>query len=72
MNSANDLLDTALVAGDSAIGYGPMLEQVHLTEVSIRSFVDSGFDRIYLHHAGRNQAACVGDFGRFVLPRLVR
>lgn len=71
MNSINNLLDTALVAGDSAIGYRATLEQVHPTGVSVHSFVDSGFDRIYLHHAGRSQAACVEDFGCSSRPRLV-
>ena len=38
----------------------------------IQSFLDLGFDRIYLHNAGRNQAQWLGVFGRDVLPKLTR
>lgn len=39
---------------------------------AIQSFVDLGFDRIYLHNVGRNQAEWIEEFGRSVLPRLSR
>ncbi|MFV0251778.1 MAG: TIGR03557 family F420-dependent LLM class oxidoreductase [Beutenbergiaceae bacterium] len=38
----------------------------------IQKFVDLGFDRIYLHNVGRNQAEWIEVFGREVLPRLSR
>jgi coenzyme F420-dependent glucose-6-phosphate dehydrogenase len=38
----------------------------------IQQFVDLGFDRIYLHNAGRNQRPWIEVFGREVLPGLVR
>jgi len=39
---------------------------------SIQSFLDLGFDRIYLHNVGRNQKEWLEVFGRDVLPKLVR
>jgi len=39
---------------------------------SIQSFVDLGFDRIYLHNVGRNQREWIEVFGRDVLPALRR
>ena len=36
----------------------------------IQEFVDLGFDRIYLHNAGRNQREWLDVFGRDVLPKL--
>lgn len=41
---------------------------VHRAE--IQKYVDLGFDRIYLHNVGRNQAEWVEVFGRDVLPGL--
>jgi coenzyme F420-dependent glucose-6-phosphate dehydrogenase len=38
----------------------------------IQQFIDLGFDRIYLHNAGRNQREWLDVFGRDVLPGLVR
>ena len=38
----------------------------------IQSFVDLGFDRIYLHNVGRNQREWIETFGRDVLPKLSR
>jgi hypothetical protein len=38
----------------------------------IQQFLDLGFDRIYLHNAGRNQREWLEVFGRDVLPKLVR
>lgn len=43
---------------------------VHRAE--IQKFVDLGFDRVYLHNVGRNQAEWIEVFGRDVLPKLVR
>ncbi|MFV0252896.1 MAG: TIGR03557 family F420-dependent LLM class oxidoreductase [Beutenbergiaceae bacterium] len=38
----------------------------------IQKYVDLGFDRIYLHNVGRNQAEWIEVFGRDVLPALSR
>ena len=38
----------------------------------IQQFLDLGFDRIYLHNAGRNQREWLALFGRDVLPKLTR
>ncbi len=38
----------------------------------IQRFVDLGFDRVYLHNVGRNQAEWIEVFGRDVLPKLNR
>ena len=39
---------------------------------AIQQFVDLGFDRVYLHNVGRNQAQWIEVFGREVLPKLRR
>jgi G6PDH family F420-dependent oxidoreductase len=41
---------------------------VHRRE--IQKYLDMGFDRIYLHNVGPNQAAWIDVFGREVLPKL--
>jgi coenzyme F420-dependent glucose-6-phosphate dehydrogenase len=38
----------------------------------IQRFVDIGFDRVYLHNVGRNQAEWIEVFGRDVVPKLHR
>jgi coenzyme F420-dependent glucose-6-phosphate dehydrogenase len=38
----------------------------------IQRFVDLGFDRVYLHNVGRNQAEWIEVFCREVLPKLTR
>jgi coenzyme F420-dependent glucose-6-phosphate dehydrogenase len=38
----------------------------------IQRFIDLGFDRVYLHNVGRNQAEWIEVFGREVLPKLKR
>jgi G6PDH family F420-dependent oxidoreductase len=43
---------------------------VHRAE--IQRYVDLGFDRVYLHNVGRNQAEWIEVFGREVLPKLHR
>jgi alkanesulfonate monooxygenase SsuD/methylene tetrahydromethanopterin reductase-like flavin-dependent oxidoreductase (luciferase family) len=43
---------------------------VHRAE--IQRYVDLGFDRVYLHNVGRNQAEWIEVFGRDVLPKLQR
>ena len=42
--------------------------EVHRRE--IQKYLDMGFDRIYLHNVGANQAAWIDVFGREVLPKL--
>jgi G6PDH family F420-dependent oxidoreductase len=39
---------------------------------AIQKFCDLGFDRVYLHNVGRNQAEWIEVFGREVLPKLTR
>jgi G6PDH family F420-dependent oxidoreductase len=39
---------------------------------AIQAYADLGFDRIYLHNVGRNQAEFLEVFGREVLPRVTR
>jgi len=36
----------------------------------IQRYFDLGFDRVYLHNVGRNQAEWIEAFGRDVLPKL--
>jgi coenzyme F420-dependent glucose-6-phosphate dehydrogenase len=38
----------------------------------LQNFVDMGFDEIYLHNVGRNQAEFISTFGEKVLPNLRR
>ena len=37
---------------------------------SLQGYVDMGFDELYLHNVGRNQAEFISTFGAKVLPRL--
>ena len=53
--------------GRMVISADPDVHRAH-----IQKFVDLGFDRIYLHNVGRNQADWIAVFGRDVLPKLVR
>ena len=52
--------------------YGQMnpelVQDVH--RAYIQRFVDLGFDRVYLHNVGRDQAAFISTFGEKVLPNL--
>lgn len=54
-------------AGRVFISSDPDLHRAH-----IQSYLDLGFDRIYLHNVGRNQREFIELFGRDVLPRLRR
>lgn len=54
-------------AGRMVISEDP---DVHRAE--IQRYVDLGFDRVYLHNVGRNQAEWVRVFGADVLPKLAR
>jgi hypothetical protein len=53
--------------GRMPISADPDVHRAH-----IQQYLDLGFDRIYLHNAGRNQREWLGVFGRDVLPGLVR
>jgi len=53
--------------GRMVISADPDVHRAH-----IQKFVDLGFDRVYLHNVGRNQAEWIEVFGREVLPRLAR
>jgi G6PDH family F420-dependent oxidoreductase len=53
--------------GRMVISADPDVHRAH-----IQSYVDLGFDRIYLHNVGRNQREWIEVFGRDVLPALRR
>lgn len=53
--------------GRMVISADPDVHRAH-----IQRFVDLGFDRVYLHNVGRNQAEWIEVFGREVLPKLHR
>jgi G6PDH family F420-dependent oxidoreductase len=53
--------------GRMVISSDPDVHRAH-----IQRFVDLGFDRVYLHNVGRNQAEWIEVFGRDVLPKLTR
>ncbi|HMH58229.1 MAG TPA: TIGR03557 family F420-dependent LLM class oxidoreductase [Galbitalea sp.] len=53
--------------GRMLVSEDPDLHRAH-----IQRYVDLGFDRIYLHNAGRNQREWIDVFARDVLPKLVR
>ena len=53
--------------GRMVISADPDVHRAH-----IQKFVDLGFDRVYLHNVGRNQAEWIEVFGRDVLPQLSR
>ena len=53
--------------GRMVISSDPDVHRAH-----IQRFVDLGFDRVYLHNVGRNQAEWIEVFGRDVLPKLSR
>jgi coenzyme F420-dependent glucose-6-phosphate dehydrogenase len=47
-------------------------EDADAHRANIQRYLDLGFDRIYLHNVGRNQAEWLALFGADVLPKLVR
>ena len=53
--------------GRMVISEDPDVHRAH-----IQRFVDLGFDRVYLHNVGRNQAEWIEVFGRDVVPKLTR
>lgn len=61
------LVRPADFAGRMPISADPDVHRAH-----IQQYLDLGFDRVYLHNAGRNQREWLEVFGRDVLPGLVR
>ncbi|MGV8969283.1 MAG: TIGR03557 family F420-dependent LLM class oxidoreductase [Microbacteriaceae bacterium] len=61
-----------LVRPEDFEGRMPVSADLDVHRAYIQSFVDLGFDRIYLHNAGRNQREWIETFGRDVLPQLAR
>ena len=53
-------------------GRMPVSADPDIHRAYIQSYLDLGFDRIYLHNAGRNQKQWLEVFGRDVLPTLVK
>jgi G6PDH family F420-dependent oxidoreductase len=61
-----------LVRPEDFEGRMPVSADLDVHTAYIQSFIDLGFDRIYLHNAGRNQREWIELFGRDVLPKLLR
>ena len=61
----------ALVRPEDFKGRMLMSADPELHRREIQKFLDLGFDQIYLHNVGRNQAAWIDVFSREVLPKLV-
>jgi coenzyme F420-dependent glucose-6-phosphate dehydrogenase len=61
-----------LVRPEDFEGRMPVSADLDVHTAYIQSFIDLGFDRIYLHNAGRNQREWIELFGRNVLPKLAR
>jgi G6PDH family F420-dependent oxidoreductase len=53
-------------------GRMPIAADPDVHRAQIQQYLDLGFDRIYLHNAGRNQKEWLDVFGRDVLPGLTR
>ena len=53
-------------------GRMPVAADPDVHRAYIQSYLDLGFDRIYLHNVGRNQREFLEVFGRDVLPALTR
>jgi G6PDH family F420-dependent oxidoreductase len=59
-----------LVRPEDFAGRMVMSADLEVHRKQIQKFLDIGFDQIYLHNVGRNQAEWIDAFGREVLPRL--
>lgn len=62
----------ALVRPEDFAGRMVISSDPDVHRAAIQRFVDLGFDRVYLHNVGRNQAEWIEAFGREVLPKLHR
>jgi len=61
-----------LVRPEDFIGRMLISSDLEAHRRQIQRFLDLGFDRVYLHNVGRNQAEWIDAFGREVLPGLTR
>lgn len=61
-----------LVRPEDFAGRMPVSADPDVHRAVIQRYADLGFDRIYLHNVGRNQAEWIDVFGREVLPALTR
>jgi coenzyme F420-dependent glucose-6-phosphate dehydrogenase len=59
-----------LVRPDDFTGRMVISADPDVHRAAIQRYVDLGFDRVYLHNVGRNQAEWIEVFGRDVLPKL--
>jgi coenzyme F420-dependent glucose-6-phosphate dehydrogenase len=59
-----------LVRPEDFAGRMVMSADLEVHRKQIQKFLDMGFDQIYLHNVGRNQAEWIDAFGREVLPGL--
>ncbi|MCU1414225.1 MAG: flavin-dependent oxidoreductase, F420-dependent methylene-tetrahydromethanopterin reductase, partial [Microbacteriaceae bacterium] len=53
--------------GRMLVSADPDVHRAHL-----QRYLDLGFDRVYLHNVGRNQAEWIETAGRDILPKLVK
>ncbi|CAN5405945.1 TIGR03557 family F420-dependent LLM class oxidoreductase [soil metagenome] len=71
IRSPNDFAAIAkLVRPEDFAGRMLITSDLEAHRREIQKFIDLGFDRVYLHNVGRNQAEWAQAFGREVLPRL--
>jgi len=61
-----------LVRPEDFEGRMPMSADPDVHRAYIQTYLDLGFDRIYLHNTGRNQREFLEVFGQHVLPKLSR
>ncbi len=73
IRSPHDFAQMAkLVRADDFEGRMVISSDPDVHRAEIQKYVDLGFDRVYLHNVGRNQAEWIEVFGRDVLPKLKR
>jgi coenzyme F420-dependent glucose-6-phosphate dehydrogenase len=63
---------TRLVRPEDFEGRMLVSEHPDVHRAHIQRYLDLGFDRVYLHNAGRNQREWIDQFARDVLPALTR
>jgi G6PDH family F420-dependent oxidoreductase len=61
-----------LVRIDDFEGRMVISSDLHRHRLEIQKYLDLGFDRVYLHNVGRNQAEWIEAFGAEVIPDLTR
>ncbi|MGC5586082.1 TIGR03557 family F420-dependent LLM class oxidoreductase [Ornithinimicrobium sp. W1679] len=73
IRSPHDLAQmAALVRAEDFEGRMVISSDPDVHRAHVQSYLDHGFDRVYLHNVGRNQAEWIEVFGREVLPALRR